>query len=116
AWKKQFDQQGPAGLMDQPRGVRTGSRLPDITKRTILLLKQSHQTSVDGLRDSEKSRSLLAPPRAESCRITPVPEPSLPAGVAPLGTTPPHGESAPSNIPRRLLSPLLNCFRRAKIR
>ncbi|MGH9505936.1 MAG: DDE-type integrase/transposase/recombinase, partial [Terriglobales bacterium] len=42
AWKKQFDQQGPAGLMDQPRGVRTGSRLPDITKRTILLLKQSH--------------------------------------------------------------------------
>jgi transposase InsO family protein len=42
AWKKQFDQQGPAGLMDQPRGARTGSRLPDITKRTILLLKQSH--------------------------------------------------------------------------
>ena len=42
AWKKHFDQQGPAGLMDQPRGARTGSRLPDITKRTILLLKQSH--------------------------------------------------------------------------
>jgi transposase InsO family protein len=42
AWKKRFDEQGPAGLMEQPRGVRTGSRLPDITKRTILLLKQSH--------------------------------------------------------------------------
>lgn len=42
AWKKRFDEQGPAGLMEQPRGARTGSRLPDITKRTILLLKQSH--------------------------------------------------------------------------
>ena len=42
AWKKRFDEQGPAGLMEQPRGARQGSRLPDITKRTILLLKQSH--------------------------------------------------------------------------
>ena len=42
AWKKRFDEQGPAGLMEQPRGAGTGSRLPDITKRTILLLKQSH--------------------------------------------------------------------------
>jgi transposase InsO family protein len=42
AWKKRFDQQGPAGLMDQPRGGPTGSRLPELTKRTILLLKQDH--------------------------------------------------------------------------
>lgn len=42
AWKKQFDLHGPAGLMEQPRGVRTGSRLPEVTKRSILLLKQSH--------------------------------------------------------------------------
>lgn len=42
AWKKQFDQHGPAGLMDHPKGVRTGSRLPEVTKRSILMMKQSH--------------------------------------------------------------------------
>jgi len=42
AWKKKFDQQGPAGLMDQPRGGPRGSRLPELTKRTILMLKQDH--------------------------------------------------------------------------
>ncbi len=42
AWKKRFAEQGPAGLMEQPRGAREGSRLPDLTKRTILMLKQAH--------------------------------------------------------------------------
>jgi len=42
AWKKRFDRQGPAGLMDQPRGAPEGSRLPELTKRTILMLKQSN--------------------------------------------------------------------------
>ena len=42
AWKKRFTQLGPAGLMEQPRGAREGSRLPELTKRTILLLKQAH--------------------------------------------------------------------------
>jgi len=42
AWKKKFQQLGPAGLMDPPRGGPKGSRLPDLTKRTILMLKQSH--------------------------------------------------------------------------
>jgi transposase InsO family protein len=42
AWKKQFAEQGPAGLADQPRGARKGSRLPELTKRTILLLKEAH--------------------------------------------------------------------------
>jgi transposase InsO family protein len=41
-WKKKFDTQGPAGLMDQPRGGPRGSRLPDLTKRTILMLKAEH--------------------------------------------------------------------------
>jgi transposase InsO family protein len=41
-WKKRFTEQGPAGLMEQPRGLREGSRLPELTKRTILLLKQTH--------------------------------------------------------------------------
>jgi transposase len=42
AWKHRFEQLGPAGLMEQPRGVRQGSRLPELTKRTILMLKQAH--------------------------------------------------------------------------
>jgi transposase InsO family protein len=42
AWKKRFDAEGPGGLMDQPRGGPKGSRLPDLTKRTILLLKAEH--------------------------------------------------------------------------
>jgi transposase InsO family protein len=42
AWKKRFEEQGPAGLADQPRGGKPGSRLPDLTRRTILMLKQSH--------------------------------------------------------------------------
>jgi transposase InsO family protein len=41
-WKKKFDTQGPAGLMDQPKGGPRGSRLPDLTKRTILMLKQAN--------------------------------------------------------------------------
>src|SRR5947209_4548218 len=42
AWHKKFTEQGPAGLLDQPRGGASGSRLPELTKRTILLLKQAH--------------------------------------------------------------------------
>ncbi len=42
AWKQRFDRQGPAGLLEQPRGASEGSRLPELTQRTILLLKQAH--------------------------------------------------------------------------
>lgn len=42
AWKKRFEEQGPAGLLDQPRGASSGSRLPELTRRTILMLKTSH--------------------------------------------------------------------------
>lgn len=41
-WKKRFDAEGPAGLMDRPKGGPRGSRLPDLTKRTILMLKQAN--------------------------------------------------------------------------
>jgi len=41
AWKKRFEECGPGGLMDHARG-RVGSRLPDLTKRSILMLKQAH--------------------------------------------------------------------------
>jgi transposase len=42
AWKKKFEQEGPAGLMDKPKGGPAGSRLPELTKRTILRLKQAN--------------------------------------------------------------------------
>jgi transposase InsO family protein len=42
AWKKRFEQEGPAGLMDKPKGGPHGSRLSELTKRTILMLKQSN--------------------------------------------------------------------------
>jgi transposase InsO family protein len=42
SWKRKFDSQGPAGLMDQPRGGPKGSQLPDLTRRAILLLKQAN--------------------------------------------------------------------------
>ena len=42
AWKKKFEEQGPAGLLEQPRGGPKGSRLPELTKRTILMLKEAN--------------------------------------------------------------------------
>ena len=42
AWKARFDKSGPEGLIDQPRGGPRGSKLAEITKRTILMLKAAH--------------------------------------------------------------------------
>ena len=42
AWKRRFEELGPAGLADQPRGVKKGSKLPELTKRAILMVKQAH--------------------------------------------------------------------------
>ena len=42
AWKRKFDEEGPGGLVDRPRGGPRGCRLPDLTRRTILMLKQSN--------------------------------------------------------------------------
>lgn len=41
-WKRRFEADGPAGLADKPRGSSQGSRLPEVTRRTILMLKQSN--------------------------------------------------------------------------
>ena len=41
-WKQQFEQHGPEGLMPQQRGSAPGSRLPEVTKRTIFMLKEAH--------------------------------------------------------------------------
>jgi transposase InsO family protein len=42
SWRKKFEEQGPAGLMDQPRGGPRNSQLPDLTQRAILMLKQTN--------------------------------------------------------------------------
>jgi Homeodomain-like domain len=42
AWKHKFETEGPAGLEEKPRGSPAGSRLPEVTKRTILMLKQDN--------------------------------------------------------------------------
>lgn len=42
AWRRRFDELGPEGLSDHPRGAPTGSRLPEPTRRAILLMKESH--------------------------------------------------------------------------
>jgi transposase InsO family protein len=42
AWKQRFEAAGPGGLMDRPRGAPGGSRLAELTKRTILMLKKAH--------------------------------------------------------------------------
>jgi transposase InsO family protein len=41
-WKRRFETEGPAGLMSHPRGGPKGSRLNDLTQRTILMLKQAN--------------------------------------------------------------------------
>ena len=41
-WKKKFDAEGPAGLVGLKRGRPKGSRLPEPTKRAILMLKRSY--------------------------------------------------------------------------
>ena len=42
AWKKRFNEQGPAGLADRVKGGPPGSRLAEPTRRAILLMKQVH--------------------------------------------------------------------------
>jgi len=40
-WRKRFEESGPAALMGHKRGQR-GSRLPEPTRRAILMMKQAH--------------------------------------------------------------------------
>jgi len=42
SWKNKFEHHGPGGLMPKARGGPRGSRLPELTKRTILMLKESN--------------------------------------------------------------------------
>jgi transposase InsO family protein len=52
AWKRRFEEQGPAGLEDKRKGAPRGSRLPEATRRAILLMKESHEDwGVDRIHD-----------------------------------------------------------------
>jgi transposase InsO family protein len=42
AWNRKFQREGPAGLEEKPRGGPSGSRLPEVTRRAILMMKESH--------------------------------------------------------------------------
>jgi transposase InsO family protein len=66
SWKQRFEEDGPAGLMDRPKGSGRGSRLSDITKRAILLMKQMHQDwGVDRISDMLlRTQALQASPPA----------------------------------------------------
>ncbi len=39
-WKRKFDELGPEGLVDRRKGGRQGSRVDEVTKRSILMLKE----------------------------------------------------------------------------
>jgi transposase InsO family protein len=41
-WKRRFGEHGPAGLVDRPKGGPRGSRLPELTRRAILMMKEEH--------------------------------------------------------------------------
>ena len=41
-WKQRFEERGPAGLSDRANAKRGGSRMPEATKRAILMLKEAH--------------------------------------------------------------------------
>ncbi|MGE0161452.1 MAG: IS481 family transposase [Gemmatimonadales bacterium] len=42
AWRSRFKERGPAGLVDRRRGGPRGSRLPEVTRRAILMMKEEH--------------------------------------------------------------------------
>ena len=41
-WKNRFEQDGPAGLMEKKRGSTTGSRLSEVTRRAIIMMKEAN--------------------------------------------------------------------------
>ncbi len=42
AWQKKFREEGPAGLVDKPKGGPVGSKVPEATRRAILMLKEQN--------------------------------------------------------------------------
>jgi len=67
-WKKRFEQHGPEGLMSKPKGPPKGSRLPEVTRRTILMLKTGNpEYGCERISDMlARSQGLQASPGAVS--------------------------------------------------
>jgi transposase InsO family protein len=43
SWKVRYEKDGPEGLLDKPRGHKeSGSRLPEVTKRAVIMIRESH--------------------------------------------------------------------------
>ncbi len=42
SWKNKFEAEGPAGLMDRPKGGPKGSRATELTKRAIIMMKETN--------------------------------------------------------------------------
>jgi hypothetical protein len=59
AWKHKFETEGPAGLDDKARGGPTGSRLPEVTRRAILMMKEANPEAAPGDRRAGSRRPLL---------------------------------------------------------
>ena len=72
SWKQRFEADGPAGLMDRPRGAPRGSRLSETTKRAILMMKKMHPDwGVDRISDLLlRTEALQASPSAIATVLT----------------------------------------------
>src|SRR5262245_8621371 len=97
AWQKAFSREGPSGLMEKPRGVRTGSHLPDLTKRTILMLKEAHPDW-----GCQRISDLL------------VRGPALPASPAAVAKVLHEAGYAADEVPTRAHAPQVHSFERAR--
>ena len=71
-WKRRFEAEGPAGLMDRVRGAPRGSRMSETTKRAILMMKQMHPDwGVDRISDLLlRTEALQASPAAIATVLT----------------------------------------------
>jgi transposase InsO family protein len=70
AWKSKFEEDGPAGLMERRRGSNKGSRLSELTKRAILMMKQDHPDwGVDRISDLLLRSQLLAASPAAVAKV-----------------------------------------------
>lgn len=41
-WRRKFQTEGPEGLFGKPRGAPKGSRMDRVTRRAVLMIKESH--------------------------------------------------------------------------
>jgi transposase InsO family protein len=96
AWQKAFSREGPAGLMEKPR-LRTGSSLPELTKRTILMLKEQHPDW-----GCQRISDML------------VRGPALPASPAAVARVLREAGFAAEEVPTRPHEPKVQSFERAK--